>query len=165
MNRIFHALLVASILGSAACSTTMPVQQSPEIVLNQFQAVWDEVAIDVLGELPQDRVSFGKLASQGKNIILGDATRTLKEHANILKPFNKLVHPNGICFKGVWNIEVKNKYGGYFKKDSSGLIIVRASTAMSNTKRDKLRAFGFAGKLFPTMDQLRSSKNTPLTFL
>lgn len=66
--------------------------------------------------------------------------------------FNKLAHPNGICFKGQWEIDTDNKYSGYFKKNSKGLIIVRASTALSNTRRGEIRSFGFAGKLFPTLN-------------
>ena len=152
MKRFLFALPVLPVLALSACTTTVPIQKSPEMVKNQFQATWDEVAKDELSELPQEKVSFSKLVAGGKNIILGNAQRTLSEHANILKPFDKLAHPNGICFKGVWNVDTENKYSGYFKNGSSALIIVRASTAMSNTKRDGLRAFGFAGKLFPTMD-------------
>ena len=148
------------------CSTTLPIPNKPASTINQFEAVWGEVASDPVSKLPQDRVSYRKLVSKGKNIILGDATRTLKEHANILQPFDKLAHPNGICFSGVWSIDKENKYGGYFKKNSKALIIVRASAAMSNTKRGELRSFGFAGKLFPTMDPSEViSENTANFFL
>ena len=151
--KITHGLfLIALSLGVTSCSTTIPARKPPEIVKNQFQAVWDQVTIDAVDKLPQDTVSFRKLVSGGKNIILGDARRTLDEHANILKPFNKLAHPNGVCFKGTWNITADTKYSGYFKKNSKALIIVRASTAMSNTRQGEIRSFGFAGKIFPTMN-------------
>lgn len=152
MKHCLNALPVLSLLALSACSTITPIQKTPDIVKNQFQAVWNEVATDVLSELPQNRVSFRKLVSNGKNVILGDSKRTLNENANILMPFDKLAHPNGICFKGIWSIDTDNKYSGYFKKGSTGLMIARASTALSNTKRGELRAFGFAGKLFPTMN-------------
>ena len=135
------------------CSTGVPVQKGPEPIQNQFQAVWKEVASDEVTQLPQERISFNKLVKGGKDVILGDSIRTLNQRANILKSFDKLAHPNGICFAGTWNINADSKYSGYFKKDSKALIIVRASTAMSNTKRGQLRAFGFAGKIFPTMNQ------------
>ena len=152
MKRFKRLLPIVMLLAVTACSATVPDQKPPGNVKNQFQAVWGEVTKDPLNKLPQDTVSFKKLVAKGKNIILGNSIRTLKEHANILKPFDKLAHPNGVCFKGVWNIHADNKYSGYFKKDSKGLIIVRASTALSNTRRGEFRAFGFAGKLFPTMN-------------
>jgi hypothetical protein len=78
----------------------------------------------------------------------------------------QLAHPNGICFKGLWEIDTENKYSGYFKKNSKGLIIVRASAAMSNTHRGEIRSFGFAGKLFPTLNpQTIIQENTANFFL
>ncbi len=140
------------LFGVSGCSTTVPVQKPPEPIKNQFQAVWNEITRDALNQLPQDTISFNKLVQGGKNIILGSSRRTLNERANVLKSFDKLAHPNGICFKGTWNIHADTKYGGYFKKDSKALILVRASTAMSNTKQGEIRSFGFAGKIFPTMN-------------
>jgi len=164
MKRLSVVILFGVMITS--CTTSIPAANSPELVKNQFQAVWNEVAMDVVDKLPQDRVSFKKLVSGGKNIILGDAKRTLKEHADILKPFNKLAHPNGICFKGTWNIHAETKYSGYFKKNSNALIIVRASTAMSNTRRGEIRSFGFAGKIFPTMNPRQTlQENTANFFL
>lgn len=167
MKQIYRLLLIIVVfLGAINCATTAPAQKPPELVSNQFQAIWDQVEIDIVDKLPQDKVSFKKLSSRGKNIILGDAKRTLDEHANILKPFDKLAHPNGICFKGTWSIHANSKYSGYFKKNSKALIIVRASTAMSNTRQGNIRSFGFAGKIFPTMNpQLIIKENTANFFL
>jgi len=148
----------------ASCTSIVPAPNSPELIKNQFQAVWNEITSDVLNQLPQDTVSYKKLVSGGKNIILGDAKRTLNEHANILKPFNKLAHPNGICFKGTWNIHADTQYSGYFKKDSNALIIVRASSALSNTRRGEIRSFGFAGKIFPTMNPQKTLKENTANF-
>ena len=113
-----------------------------------FNEIWKEVVSDPLDKLPYNRVSFGQLFKWGENIILNDAKRTLVNQQDILKPFNKLAHPNGICLKGTWEIDTKNPYSGYFKQGSKALIIARASTALSNTSSDGIRAFGFAGKLF-----------------
>ena len=145
-------LFLGILFGIVSCSSNAPIPppNKPEAVKNQFQAVWNEVTSDVLNKLPQNTATFEKLIASGKNVILGDAKRTINEHANILKPFDKLAHPNGICLKGSWNIHANSRYGGYFKKNSKALIIVRASTAMSTTKRGEIRAFGFAGKIFPT---------------
>jgi len=59
-----------------------------------------------------------------KNIILEDSKRTLEEHADILAPFEKLAHPNGLCLKGYWDIHTANPYSGYFKQGCKALIIV-----------------------------------------
>ncbi|MEA1953949.1 MAG: hypothetical protein U9O24_06120 [Campylobacterota bacterium] len=133
---------------------------------NSFQDVWSQVASDPLNVLPQDKVSFGKLSSWGKNIILEDANRTLQEHADILPYFDKLAHPNGICLKGYWEIYEENPYSGYFKNRSKALIIARASSALSNTKSGQIRSFGFAGKLFPSTNKKKvHNENTANFFL
>ncbi len=133
---------------------------------NSFQDVWYQIISNPYTTLPQYTVSYGKLFTWKKNIILEDSKRTLEEHADILAPFDKLAHPNGICMKGIWNIHTENPYSGYFKRDSKALIIVRASSAMSNTHRGEIRSFGFAGKLFPSLNpQKINTANTANFFL
>ncbi len=160
----------------SACSTeiksnqTALVQKNKAIPIkstkNSFQDVWTQIASDPLTILPQDKVSWRKLVSWRKNIILEDAERTLEEHTDILKPFDKLAHPNGICLKGFWEIHKENRYSGYFKNHSKALIIVRASSALSNTHRGEIRSFGFAGKIFPTIDPHKiNQENTANFFL
>ena len=131
---------------------------------NSFQDVWTQIASDPYTTLPQYTVSYGKLFTWKKNIILEDSKRTLEEHADILAAFEKLAHPNGICLKGFWNIHTKNPYSGYFKRDSKALIIVRASSALSNTRRGEIRAFGFAGKLFPSLNPQKINKENTANF-
>jgi len=126
-------------------STTTPQKFS-------FQELWAKVASSPLETLPQNRVSFGSLYNSSENIVLNDAQRTIRDTSDILEPFDKLAHPNGICLNGIWSIDKENIYSGYFKKGSKGLVIARASTALSNTKAGASRAFGFAGKIFPTTD-------------
>ncbi len=161
-------LLFSSVFFLSACSTTSSFNPSSIEVIksSQFQKVWDQVKSDPVDQLPQERVSFKKLVQKGKNIILGNAQRTLENHADILPQFNKLAHPNGICFKGTWEITAENNYSGYFKKNSKALIIVRASSAMSNTKQGQVRSFGFAGKIFPSLNPLQANdENTANFFL
>jgi len=133
------------------CSKDISTEtQHQTLTKHSFQNVWEEVASAPYKTLPQDSISFGKLFTFSKNIILSDAKRTLTEHSDIRKPFDKLVHPNGICLKGVWEITQANPYSGYFKNGTHALIIARASSAMTQTKRGEIRAFGLAGKIFPT---------------
>lgn len=166
MTRLIITLTLSLFLFSACATSSPVVQNSVEAnKTNQFNAVWEQIKSDpVVGKLPQVKVSYRKLVANGKNVILSDAKRTLSSHADILPQFEKLAHPNGICFKGVWNITASTKYSGYFKKDTKALIIVRASSAMSNTKSGQLRSFGFAGKIFPTMNPIKTNMGNTANF-
>lgn len=142
-------LFIAILFNLSGCST-MKIDKIEPTYKTSFSEVWNQITSDPLEKLPQEKISFFKLYSNGEDIISKDAFRTLNNHNDILEPFDKLAHPNGICFKGIWNIDSESIYSGYFKKGSQALIIARASTAMEHTKNDNTRAFGFAGKLFPT---------------
>jgi hypothetical protein len=120
---------------------------------HQFQAVWDEVLSDRLQTLPQDTISYSKLFDGAVDLISRNAERTLSDENDILEPFDKLAHPNGVCLSGIWKIDTSNPYSGYFKNGSESLVIARASTAMSETKRGETRAFGMAVKLFGTLER------------
>ncbi len=151
MKRILFILIIFYLNGcTKPMEIKIPIEDDQK--KNSFQNIWDIVAKNPLKTLPHDKVSFFKLSSQGRDIILEDSTRTLNNHADILKSFNKLAHPNGICFKGIWEIHNENIYSGYFKKGNKALIIARASSAMSNTNSGELRSFGLAGKIFPTLN-------------
>jgi hypothetical protein len=160
-------ILILIILWLNGCTKAIDINENNyTIETHSFQDIWNQVTSDTLTTLPQDKISFFKLFSWGKDIILRDSKRTLNNHADILEPFDKLAHPNGICLKGVWEIHRENKYSGYFKKGSRALIIARSSSAMSNTRRGEIRAFGLAGKLFPTTNPLKlNQENTANFFL
>jgi len=143
-------LVITMLFSLSGCGTKMQVKSEESDYNISFNEVWSQVESDELKILPQGEVSFFKLFSCKEDIILKDSQRTLDNHSDILETFEKLAHPNGICFKGIWDIDTQNIYSGYFKKNSQALIIARASSAMSNTKSGATRAFGFAGKLFPT---------------
>lgn len=154
MKKIAVALIILSLISGAT--------QMKEY--NSFEKVWSEVDAHPLDTLPQERISFGSLFSWSKNIILQNAKRTLESREDILPDFDKLAHPNGICLKGTWNIHKANPYGGYFKNHSQALIIARASSAMSNTKSGETRAFGLAGKLFPTINPTQKNSEPTANF-
>ena len=166
MTHLKIALLSFSLFFLSACETRSELVKVPPETnkVNQFQAIWNQLKSDPVEKLPQVKVSYRKLVVHGEDVISSDASRTLSSRANILPYFEKLAHPNGICFKGQWNISKPNKYSGYFKKDSKGLIIVRASSAMSNTKSGEIRSFGFAGKLFPTISPLKINQESTANF-
>ncbi len=84
--------------------------------------------------------------------MLASAQRTINDSSDYYDYFAKLVHANGTCFSGVWEIDGDSKYSGYFKNGSKGLIVGRISAAAPQTTNDEDRSFGFAGKIFPTMN-------------
>ncbi|OUR99772.1 hypothetical protein A9Q84_01730 [Halobacteriovorax marinus] len=114
--------------------------------------VWETVQEKSYSKLPQTKVNMNRLTKWGKSKLEQSANRTISNRSDILPYFEKLVHPNGTCLLGEWKIDEDNIYTGYFKKGSQGLIVSRASVALSDTKRGKRRSFGLAGKIYPTTD-------------
>ena len=78
--------------------------------------------------------------------------RTLVDQVDSYDRLEKLVHTNGVCVTGEWEITEKSKYSGLFSEGSKSLLIGRISTALGETKSGQRRSFGFAGKLFGTQD-------------
>jgi len=172
MKQLFFLSVLLTFFGCSNSEVSEEVEQgstpanveefSP--VRNQVQAVWSEVVSDPYETLPQDTVSYAKLFDGLRDLISENAQRTLREHADIIAPFNKLAHPNGVCLRGIWEIDTANVYSGYFKDGSKALMIARASSAMSNTKRGENRAFGMAGKIFATLDDTELLSQTSANF-
>ena len=123
---------------------------------SKAQDVWAAIKRDPYRVLPTDKVKYKDLFDGAVDLIQRSATRTLNDHNDLLPYFTKLAHPNGICLKGEWMITEKTSFSGLFKKDSSAIIIARASVAMNETEAGNLRGFGFAGKLFPTNDETQT---------
>ena len=118
---------------------------------NPYQRVWGGQ-----GEapLPVYKVSFGSLLS-GR--LFNASARTLDSRADLRwgadrKGFRRLVHPNGVCLIGKWQITGETGYSGYFTKGSLALAIGRYSTCCSETRRGRTRSLSMVGKLFPTTD-------------
>lgn len=143
MKHFLSLLLFVFLTESSADTLTKPYS---------FQRLWEEVSSDPLTKLPQNSLSYFDLFDGKKDLIREAAVRTLASSEDLLPYFNKLAHPNGICLRGVWRIDERSTYGGYFQEGSESLVIARASTAMSSTKRGESRAFAMAIKLFGTMD-------------
>ena len=121
--------------------------------LLSFSEIWNIVKSDPYTTLPQQKVSITRFFNFfGKNLLEIDAKRTIKNEDDILPYFNKLLHANGICLSGTWNITEESEYTGYFKKNKKALVIARASTGLSETKSGNYRLLGLAIKLFPTLN-------------
>jgi hypothetical protein len=68
------------------------------------------------------------------------------------KGFRRLIHPNGVCLTGLWEITEETGYSGYFRQGSKALLVVRYSTCCTETRRGHTRSLSLVGKLFPTTD-------------
>jgi hypothetical protein len=68
------------------------------------------------------------------------------------KGFRRIIHPNGICLTGLWEILEETPYSGYFQKESRALVVGRYSTCCKETRRGSERSLSLVGKLFPTTD-------------
>src|ERR1700681_3480138 len=83
--------------------------------------------------------------------------RAVDSHADLRwgpdrKGFRRIVHPNGICLTGLWQIAEDTPYSGFFRKGSLALAVGRYSTCCTETRRGHTRSLALVGKLFPTID-------------
>jgi hypothetical protein len=67
------------------------------------------------------------------------------------KGFRRLLHPNGICLTGLWQITEETPYSGHFRKGSRALLVGRYSTG-GGIRRGESRSLALVGKLYPTTD-------------
>lgn len=116
------------------------------------------------GALPIANVTLADMLSWTGENIREAAWRTLDDRSDVLPHFQKLVHADGICMAGTWNITAANPYTGYFADGSRGQIIARVSEASGHPEFGDYRAFGFAGKIYPTADAGSSAKYQTANF-
>jgi hypothetical protein len=129
------------------------------IFANPYQKVW---GAEDAPPLPMYKVSLasvlGGILPFGKPWrFLQAVERTVDSNADLRwgsdgKGFRRLLHPNGICLTGVWEIIEETDYSGYFKKGSKALIVGRYSTCCTDTRRGQTRSLSLVGKLYPTTD-------------
>ena len=121
------------------------------LLANPYQRVWGGA-----GEppLPVYEVTFPTVASHQFH----QATeRTVDSGADLRwgsdrKGSRRIVHPNGICLIGRWQITADTGYSGYFANGSTALVVARYSTCCTETRRGHTRSLSMVGKLFPTTD-------------
>jgi hypothetical protein len=151
-GRVFKAM---SIMGAALLPSLASAETAYEGSL--FRDVWGQVSSDPYAELPQQEVKISKFFAGLRDLMLESSKRTLSDQSDVLPYFEKLVHPNGICMKAAWTITEPSPYTGAFRQGTNNLMIVRASTALTNTRSNQNRAFGIAGKIYPTSDEFHDS--------
>jgi hypothetical protein len=126
---------------------------------NPYQKIWPGPG----GQgLPRYRVTLGSvlrgiLPFLGPYFFRQAAERTVDSQADLRwgvdgKGFRRLLHPNGICLTGMWEITEDSSYSGYFRKGSRALVVARYSTCCTETRRSHGRSLAMVSKLFPTTD-------------
>lgn len=89
--------------------------------------------------------------------LLQAAARTVDSEAELRwgpdgKGFRRLLHPNGVCLTGRWEITEPNPYTGHFRQGSRGLVIARYSSCCTETRRGHSRSLALVARLWPTTD-------------
>lgn len=139
--------------GLLALGFTLLNQNATQAQASTFEQVWNSTQEGAYRVLPEHPVTTSSFVTSGINLLKQSADRTLNTSNDVMPRFQKLVHPVGICFSGIWKITERSRYTGYFSEGSQALIIVRASEALGQPEKGDYRSFGFAGKLFPTTDR------------
>jgi hypothetical protein len=126
------------------------------IFANPYQPVWGSAPLPLykttLRSVLKGVLPFGK-----RYLFQQAVARTVDSHADLRwgvdgKGFRRLLHPNGVCLTGRWQITEETEYSGYFRKGSEALLIGRYSTCCTETRRGRTRSLALVGKLFPTTD-------------
>lgn len=126
---------------------------------NPYQQVWGG---DGQPPLPIYQVTLSSVLRGilpfGKQYLFRQATeRAVDSQADLRwgpdgKGFRRLLHPNGVCLTGLWEITEETGYSGYFRQGSQALVVGRYSTCCTETRRGHTRSLALVGKLFPTTD-------------
>ncbi|HXO43700.1 MAG TPA: hypothetical protein VN999_19790 [Thermoanaerobaculia bacterium] len=126
---------------------------------NPYQAVWGGAGVRPLPiyEVTLGSVLTGALRLGRPSAYLQAAERAVDSHADLRwgsdgKGFRRIVHPNGVCLTGRWEITEDSDYSGYFRKGSQALAVGRYSTCCTEPRRGHTRSLALVGKLFPTID-------------
>ncbi|HLX07240.1 MAG TPA: hypothetical protein VKY89_05205 [Thermoanaerobaculia bacterium] len=129
---------------------------------NPYQTVWGGVGGGGEQRWPVYEVTLGGVLSGilpfGRPYVFGQAAaRAIDSHADLRwgsdgKGFRRLLHPNGVCLTGRWEITEDSAYSGYFRQGSQALAVGRYSTCCTETRRGHTRSLALVGKLFPTVD-------------
>jgi hypothetical protein len=102
--------------------------------------------------------------------FLAAARRAVESHADLRwgsdrQGVRRLLHPNGVCLTGRWEITEETPYSGHFAKGRRGLLIGRYSTCCTETRRGHHRSLALVGKLYPTLDPQHQDRLRPAHFI
>jgi hypothetical protein len=126
---------------------------------NSYQKVWGRAGEPPLPTYEVTLLSVLRgILPFGQPYVFRQATeRAVDSNADLRwgadrRGFRRLLHPNGVCLTGLWEITEETGYSGYFSKESHALVVGRYSTCCTETRRGHTRSLALVGKLFPTTD-------------
>ncbi|MBL7672463.1 MAG: hypothetical protein JNM39_18440 [Bdellovibrionaceae bacterium] len=166
-NRVLSlSVLVILVIFSSIFSQTVFSSQSES---SSFNEVWNvvmdrdfspstkvettEFSVYAKGLLPIYPVNYSSVFGDGDEPLTRDAVRTTTERFDFYDRLPKRLHPNGVCVSGIWKVSEQTPYTGLLGSQATGLFIGRISVAMGHTEAPEKRGFGFAGKVFRTLDK------------
>jgi hypothetical protein len=115
---------------------------------------WKDVTLESVGYQAVKSLDPRRWVEQKSDKLIQRSRQTLRDRSDYdERGFEKIIHPNGICFTGRWE-PVSNRagYTGFLDGSKAGLVVARASVTTGKTRRGQKRGFGLAVKLFPTRD-------------
>ncbi|HEU0157040.1 MAG TPA: hypothetical protein VFQ82_13285 [Stellaceae bacterium] len=129
------------------------------VFANRYQRVWGaagEPALPIYG-VTLGGVLRGAFGAGRPYLFRQAVTRAVDSHGDLRwgpdrRGFHRIIHPNGICLFGAWEITEPTDYSGYFRQGSRALLVARYSTCCTQTRRGHERSLSLVGKLFPTSD-------------
>ncbi|AMV39721.1 hypothetical protein [Planctomyces sp. SH-PL62] len=130
------------------------------IFANTYYRTWGEGTPLPVYEVTLARTLRGILPFGPRWKLLQAARRTVGTRADMRwgadgRGFRRLLHPNGVCLFGSWEIDEAyegSPYTGYFRPGARGLIVGRYSTCCTETRRGRYRSLSLVGKIYPTID-------------
>lgn len=139
---------------------------------NPYYAVWGAPGSP---PLPRYRVTLrsvlaGLLPFGRRFAFLQAARRTVGSAADLRwgpdgRGYRRLLHPNGVCLAGTWEVTEPSDYTGYFRQGSVGLVVARYSTCCTETRRGGRRSLSLVGKVFQTADPNCPERFRPAHFI
>src|SRR3974390_3108736 len=129
------------------------------IFANPYQQVWGgagEPPLPIYGVRLQSALR-GILPFGSQYFFRQAVARAVDSRADLRwgsdgKGFRRIIHPNGICLIGMWEISADTSYSGFFQSGSRALVGGRYSTGCKEPRRGHERSLSLVGKLFPTTD-------------
>jgi len=129
------------------------------VFANPYQRVWGAAGEPPMPMYthPLSTVLRGLLPFARRYLFRQAAERVIDSNADLRwgsdgKGYRRLLHRNGICLFGVWEITEATAYSGYFRQGSRALLMARYSVCCDETRRGQTRSLSMVGKLFPTTD-------------
>ena len=137
---------------------------------NPYQPVWRGPGDMPMYTVNLRRMLFGMLPVLRNGMFAQASARIVDSHADLRwgpnrHGYRRLVHPNGICLFGRWDITEPTEYSGYFRQGSQALVVARYSTCCTETRRGHARSLSMVAKLFPTTDPDHSTPLQPANLM